>query len=543
METVKFLNNTMRLKGFKHYNPKLSLLFFTLAFVGISLFYNYHKILFFKPQSAHQYRQSDCLSITKNYYYEGMDFWHPSIHNHISDNGKTGHTLGEFPILYYTVAGLWHIFGPHESVYRALVVLLCFIGLLALFKTCEHLLQDSIWAGFLSLIIFTFPIYAYYGNNFLTNLPAFNLVLVGWYFFYKFYLTEKQYFFWITAGLFLLGGLLKITALISFLVLFGIFFLEWVGFKNFGKKGKLFKKPGYQIFPFLMVFGATIAWYKYVEYFNDQHGGKYTFNSIWPIWSMDKEQIIDTINKVNIMWLSEYFSEALGILVLASVIFCLVKFNKLVPFFSYMVLTALVGGLLYLVLWFNALHDHDYYVLNLLIIPVFAFSGIALYLKQYLPRIFNSPLVKVGLILFLGYNVAYCADRMENRYWSGWNTCWGHCDLYVNDEYAEIKPQLRNHGITRQDTVISIPDVSFNISLYLMDVNGYTNMGGDNKDSASIAKNIKRGADYLVIGDSSLYKKEYIRPFTQQKILSHDNLDVYDLRPVKKAIKDARSDE
>ena len=517
------------------YFPKYSFWAFAALFVIISICYHYDEILFFNPQSTHQYRQTDCLSITANYYHEDLNFFTPSIHNLISDNGKTGYTIGEFPLLYYAVAGLWKIFGPHEFIYRLLVVLLAFLGLLALFKIFEDLFQDTTWALVLSLLMFTFPIYAYYANNFLTNLPALNLAFIGWYFLYRFYQTSRSKYFFTGALCFLLGGLLKITALISFLALFGLFVFEVLNFKHFGKKGKLFPKPLIQVLPFLIVFTGIIGWFKYVKYFNNIHGGKYTFNSIWPIWDMNAEMLKATYESISHTWWYEYFSFPLFLFVTGGLVLVFVRFRKQHSFLSWTLTISLFGAFMYLILWFNALKNHDYYVLNLLVIPALIFATSGCYLKKCKPRIFNNGWVKILLLLFLGYNVAYCSSRMEKRYWGFWNNCWGQCDLYGNDEFAEIKPKLRGHGITRNDTVISIPDRSFNISLYLMDVNGYTNMG-NNFDSSLIADRMKNGAAYLVISDSALYKQEYIRTYAKHKLLSHDNVDVYDLKPIRKEI-------
>jgi hypothetical protein len=39
-------------------------LVFLILLIGIAYYYNYHNILFKKPQSVHNWRQSDCASLT-----------------------------------------------------------------------------------------------------------------------------------------------------------------------------------------------------------------------------------------------------------------------------------------------------------------------------------------------------------------------------------------------------------------------------------------------------------------------------------------------
>ena len=61
-----------------------------------------------------------------------MDFNHPEIHFLASDGKTSGYCVGEFPILYYAVGGLYHIFGPNETVFRVFNLLIFFLGLFCL---------------------------------------------------------------------------------------------------------------------------------------------------------------------------------------------------------------------------------------------------------------------------------------------------------------------------------------------------------------------------------------------------------------------------
>jgi len=49
------------------------------------------RIFFKRPQSIHQWRQCDCLSITMNYFQDNNSFFEPSIH-HLANDG-TGKTI------------------------------------------------------------------------------------------------------------------------------------------------------------------------------------------------------------------------------------------------------------------------------------------------------------------------------------------------------------------------------------------------------------------------------------------------------------------
>ena len=109
----------------------------------------------YRPYSIHQWRQADCLSITMNYYMEGLNFFEPKIH-WLAD-GKDGKTVSDFPIIYYIVAKLWKVFGYHEYIFRLINTLIVFTGLFCLFKFIGNLLSDKFWAYIITFLLFTSP--------------------------------------------------------------------------------------------------------------------------------------------------------------------------------------------------------------------------------------------------------------------------------------------------------------------------------------------------------------------------------------------------
>ena len=114
-----------------NFNLKTGYLFIFLLFI-ISWLYNYPGILSYPPYSIHAWRQADCLSFTLNFYKENLKFWEPAI-NGLGVDGQ-GRTVSEFPIIYYTVAQLWKIFGQHESIFRLINIAIVFFGLFNLHR-------------------------------------------------------------------------------------------------------------------------------------------------------------------------------------------------------------------------------------------------------------------------------------------------------------------------------------------------------------------------------------------------------------------------
>ena len=87
---------------------------FIAILIVIAFLYNQPKYLDYAPRSTHQWRQSDAYSMTLNYYHGGMDFFSPAIHLQQSNQGKA---VGEFPIIYYVNAMIWHLTGPSFFVF------------------------------------------------------------------------------------------------------------------------------------------------------------------------------------------------------------------------------------------------------------------------------------------------------------------------------------------------------------------------------------------------------------------------------------------
>jgi len=167
-------------------------LLFIVLLIGISYYYQYDEILFKRPQSIHYWRQADCASIALNYYQGGMDFFHPQVHNLTSDNFTTGYaSTSEMPILYYSVAVLYHLFGYREFLFRLLNLLIFLTGLFYLYKLFYNLLKQQFWAMVLPILIFTSPVLVYYANNFLSNSAALGVVFIAWYHFMEFYRSKN----------------------------------------------------------------------------------------------------------------------------------------------------------------------------------------------------------------------------------------------------------------------------------------------------------------------------------------------------------------
>ena len=550
-------------------------LFFILGFIGLFFIYGFADILWLRPQSMHQWRQTDCLQIAHNYLTESWNFFSPSIHNFFSDGETSGKTAGEFPLTYYIAAILWKIFGEQEFIFRIINLLFFFSGLHALYNLLKKLLNDNFWSLAITFILFTSPVIVFYSNNFLPNVPAFSCVLIGWNFFYSYFSTNRIKMLYLALGFITLGGLLKMTAYISFIVLGAFYLIDVFRIVFLKLNGEIFLKPKKAIFPFLISLIIIICWYVYAAYFNSWHGGKYTFNGLWPIWEMEKEQFLVIKKFVADIIVHQIFSYYTLIVLAGMGIALLLDFKRLNKFILVMLLLLIIGCPLFILLWFQALEAHDYYIINLIILPLFILIGFVWHLKNNYQKIFYSKFSKLVFFLFLIYNVSYAANNIRIRYWnifyagkidnilyptnnnnmSVWSVFGVNEHMYnlfcekeeidfwwwtgshnSFEPLNDIEEFNRNLGIKKEDLVAYIPDQGFATSLYLMNQKGWTSgFGIENNPIVKPEEKLKEKIEdkellYLFIGDSAYLDEEYLQPFLRNPIGNYKGVNIYSLK-------------
>lgn len=516
---------------------------FLILLIGISYLYSYQTILFLRPSSSHQWRQCDCLSLTLNYYKEGMHFFRPSINLCLLPKKSCNTSTSECPWIYYLVACLWKIFGYHEFIYRLLNILIAYTGLYALFNIVKTILNDGAWALMISLLLFTSPIYAFYTNNFIVDISALNIALIAWFFFVNYYKTRRLLFFNISIFFFLLAGLTKISGLYSFIPLIILYLWELFG-----------KNKAHRIFSYLFKQGLSIlfliviicSWTIYSIHYNNTYTGSVFSTTILPIWKLIPSQVHIILVKFYNNLLPQYFSSSIIFLSLALFFVILINYKKINPFYYYFLIMLFAGCILYFLLWYMVFNVHDYYLINFLIYIPFVFLVFLIFLKENYSTFFYSIRFKIFFACILLFNIYYCFVQVNIRYaptyhlvresfiideqtTNFWN--WAHWNYESYEKAFEtVTPYLRSLGISRNDMVISIPDKSTNTSLYLMDVKGYTDYGGGVRDTGSMNCDIRSGAAYLIISNPSLLDSAWVQPYLKNKIGSYKNITIYALK-------------
>ncbi len=475
-----------------------------------------------KPQSIHIWRQTNSLSIALNYYEHDNSLFKPQLHCQFCDDGMSGQSAGEFPIVYFCVAKLWKIFGVHEWIFRLVQLLILFFGLFALFETCNYFLKNQFWSGFVSLILFASPMVVFYGINFLPDGTSLALMFIGWFFVLKHHQFSKTYWLWIAAFFFAFALSIKITSAISLIAFWG-----WVAFELiFRKKEDRIINYGIsQIMPFIVVVALSVGWYLYVGYYNKLHHGEYSYHGIWPIWKMTSEQYLVIKDQVDKIFFKQYMNPYFQYFTFALWIVLLARFRKNPLILNWGLLLLPLGALSVLMLWFQVLNGHDYYLIVLLIVFAFVWMALFVVLKDY--RWMRHPLMYGLLIAIFAYNVFSCQKELKNRY-NGWMNGW-----YVKNLQAvgELEPLLDQLKIGKDDRVISIPDPSVTASLYFMDRSGYTDFGSDFTKEDGFKKRISQGAKYMIVNDTTILSRPEVRAFSGHLMGHYKNVKIFDLRP------------
>ncbi len=505
------------------YFPAYSPGIFVIIFVLVAIIYNYHEILFLPPQSIHLWRQCDCLSQTMNYYQDGNLFLMPALHN--LGNDGTGRAMSDFPIIYYLTAQIWHCTGPSESVMRIINLSIFIAALFMLFKTTELLLHDSYVALFIVFLLFSSPFLVYYANNFLMDVPAFSLALIGICFFERFYTTSKGKHLCLFALFFAFAGLLKISALLGFFAVLGIFILELLGMKIRGRS-KIFSSPRIQIIPFAVVLLVVFVWYFYARHYNATYNRGFFLTQVIPIWTLTTAEIQSVVHHLSDHFRWNYFRLEISYLILLFWILSLLFASRSSRVLTLLNLMLPAGVVAFGILFFDLLKDHDYYMINALIAIPIMVLGFVMMLKKRLPSFYRSIFFRVLLVVILIHSIDFARRRIHGRY---------DPDSWQNKSYVVEKQQFLQLpeyftalGIQPDDRVISLPDPSPNITLYMMNRKGWTNYNIW-MNSNNIHEKIEMGADYLIISDPHLLEMRQLQPFFHHKVGQLEHIYIFKL--------------
>lgn len=479
--------------------------------LGLGLWYGYPSILDKRPQSVHQWRQTDGACIGQNYHNDGLQFSEPRISQMLGNNGKG---VGELPVLYYTAAALS---GTHwdERILRGLHLAIFLMGLAALFGLVRRLTESDFYGLFVVGLVFTSPLLAYYGNNFLPDTPALGLMWMASYSWVRW--RKDQQLFWLIAFLPLMSLALCIkSSTVFFLPLLAVATEAHLSDRIDLKQLILRKLPmGIPVF-------VMIAWVLWAKSYNEASGNGYFLLGTTPVWTMDWVFFKRVTGRLLRDWIPVFQHWPVHAFVLGCFAWVAIgrrsatahRFAAWTGFSCMAILT---------VLFYDRYYHHDYYG----IVPFYFASWILVLVHPLLYKLATGRrwlFLLAGAALFL--SAFFTRGIVRDRY--------APEDVYV--DFFELSPLLNEWGIPADAPVVSIPDQTPNVSLYLMNRKGYTQFYfGKPIEADELHYLRKSGVSYLVVDERRQPELGELSASVDQLIGRHERVAVYSLLPAESA--------
>jgi hypothetical protein len=324
--------------------------------------------------------------------------------------------------------------------------------------------------------------------------------------------------------LFSFSGLLKITGLLGYFAILGYVALVWIGLLPDVrlKVRKTIVIVSLLLLPILV----NLWWYKWAMDYNEDPGNGFFLLGILPIWEFNSEQIAHVLQNVWTHWFNQYqlpAAQFAELLMLGALIYWRKKLN---PFLATMAFLSAAGMLCVIVLFFQVFADHDYYMIEMLLVWVLvAVCFVDLIYRQWAAKRVYFVLVGVCLLL-LGWSIWHVRAQMDFRY----NTPWLNTHEKKNEVFEKIEPWLREKGIERTDPVLIWPERSINIPLYFADQKGWTRFNTGLEDMDRLNQMIERGLKYFIITDKALVEAPYLQPYLQAPMGQYGQVYLFDMR-------------
>ena len=262
-------------------------------------------ILIDQPFVDHwSWRQSDVAAIARNYFQGGFHFAHPQI-DWAGD--QPGYVGTEFPILPFSAALCYKIFGVHEWIGRVQAVVLFAISLPFFFLLVRKNFGEV--AATWSLFFYSYaPLGIMTSRCFMPDMPSLALSIVGLYFFQQWTKSEADRSTRSTSSFFVSALCISLSILIkatSVVIAAPLFCLAAVYERRSGKDSGARRAPLQ-----LMTFGAitlvpAAIWYSYAYWVSQQFyphhffgaGGVKIMSLAW-YWDIAKQIPTSTLTPV-----------------------------------------------------------------------------------------------------------------------------------------------------------------------------------------------------------------------------------------------------
>ena len=213
-QKIDYVSSVFEIKSSK-LKKIISVLFFIAT---LNFFYSYIGIYQYireRPCSIHSSAQCQRASVAMNYYNVSMNFFEPRIQRFNNDDGITGL---EFPIIYYTAAMLYKIFGFHDFYLRIISLIIISSGLIFFFILTNRFIKNTILSTIIVSAVILSPVLMFYSANFMPDAPGLGFTLIAWFFFFRFLDTDKNRHLNLFVFFGTMGALIKAVSAMCFVI-------------------------------------------------------------------------------------------------------------------------------------------------------------------------------------------------------------------------------------------------------------------------------------------------------------------------------------
>jgi hypothetical protein len=407
------------------------------------------------PHGIHFIRQTDGIAFIQHYLKSDDGLLSPGTLNLQSSGGKGA---CEFPLLYWVSAKCVDWLGHDTSILRLLHGCFAIIGLWSLFGLSAFFVSSLFLRLMLIITTMTCTVFNFYAFNFLPDMAALGMTLLGCYAWLHFFHRRDRWMLFLGTLAFSLAGLFKITFLIhpaALLLAFSVVHFRWT-----------FR-------PFFMVAVVTITvvlgWWAFVVYYNQLSGDTYFTTASKSIWDATADQRYRVFLAITKHWRNSYFPKYTWYGLGAMILVIIYSWKSIAKSLRLWWLFLLIFGVTYALFFWQQLEHHDYYFLNVL--PWFLLVWILFF--QALENARWKPWLRYSMLLLLcAFTISSCLKAKDKFHFR------------LNEVTEEERPiarlkELIQHnrdvfdGI-KSEKVWVIGDKTKNGSLTLINAFGYT---------------------------------------------------------------------
>ncbi|HKK20964.1 MAG TPA: glycosyltransferase family 39 protein [candidate division Zixibacteria bacterium] len=457
------------------------------------------RYLNYPPGSFHQFRQTQTLSVARNFYEESGSIFKPRVDNREQYTGITGM---EFPLVNYTIALGYRIFGFGNAVSRVTLLLFSFIGLWGCFLFAQRFFRSKA-IGFLAAAMLLFsPLFVYYSITALPDIPAMSFMFLSLGLWVSYRENNSWWYLSLCMVSLLIAGLVKITCLIAF----AYYFYDMLR----GSRAADWKRPNSLIAlaGMAIVTGLVGGWYLYARHLDiEYHVNAFRLGSSF---STDPTVIYNALKRTFVQWLPELYINYAQF-----VLFCIGWYALIVgrEVKERVFVTAFVVALgAYYVAELSAFRVHNYYMIPALPLLIFLVTlGLRFMLRRWNTHRWVSLLT---ILLLVAIPILGCARALPR-----------FARIDRADDLYHIEAGLQG-VIPMNALIVAASDESPSIYLYAMHRKGWSIR--DNIPAETFREIIVHGARYLVSDSRKLEDRPEIRQYLTP-IASSGRFNIYSL--------------